>query len=97
MATLPEWIGNVPAVSKWITGTIAGIAATVAGWSTIGGPVPASRQWVVEHIDQREAQEQIRTDIARLETLVDKTENEEVREGLERQLADVRSRLDDDG
>lgn len=94
MATLPDWLANVPTVGKWIAGTVAGLAATVAGWTSIGGPIPASQQWTVAYVQQREAQATLREDINRLRALLEKTESQEVREGLERQIAELEARLE---
>lgn len=95
MAGLPDWIERAPAIGKWVAGVVVGLAATVTGWSSLGMPVPASRDWVQSFYEERQTANQLAEDIRALEMLLTKTENEEVREGLEARLAELRARQED--
>lgn len=94
MATLPDWLEKAPAVGKWIAGVVAGLAATVAGWTSLGGPIPASQQWTVNYVSEREANAAIRQQIRELQLMKAKAENPEVIDGLERQIAELEARLE---
>ena len=92
MSAASDWLERAPAIGKWIAGVVAGLAATVAGWTSLGMPVPASRQWVQSHYEEQQRQQELARDIRELEALLDKVESEDVREGLEARLAELRSR-----
>ena len=94
MSGLPEWVDQIPAIGKWLAGTVVGLAATATAWTAIGGPVPADREWVAEYVENRERIAALEARIATTRGLLSKAENEEVREGLEAQLHDLQSELD---
>ena len=87
-----DFLARAPVIGKWLAGVIAGLAATVAGWTSLGMPVPASRQWVQSHYEEQQRQQELAHDIRELEALLNKVESEEVREGLEARLTELRAR-----
>ena len=93
MAGLPEWVNQIPAISKWIAGTVAGLAATMAGWTAIGGPIPADRAWVQSYVSNREQIAELRAEIQTTRSLLSKAENAEVRDGLEARLRQLEADL----
>jgi len=55
---MPEWLESKLTLIKLVGGAVAGFAAMLAGWASLGGPVPASRDWVTEyHADLAERDE----------------------------------------
>jgi hypothetical protein len=99
MATVNEF------VIKFRGALIAGIATLAVGAISAASLAVyqvardiALRSWVVEHVDQRFEQEevrrQIRSDIARLMALKEKASDPDVIAGLERQITELEARLE---
>lgn len=95
MANLPDWVINLPSFGKWLAGTVAGLVGLVSGWSFLGMPIPATQAWVDARIESGLDRWELRDEITSLEALISKAENDEVREGLQRRLAELRSRQED--
>lgn len=98
MASLNEF------ANKFKGALIAGIATLAVGAISAASLAVyqvardiALRSWVIEHVDQRFEQEevrrQIRSDIARLMALKEKTDDLEMIAGLEEQIAELEARL----
>jgi len=91
---MPEWLESKLTLIKLVGGAVAGFAAMLAGWASLGGPVPASRDWVTEyHADLAE-----RDEAQRLLTALDKAlvelEPGDTRDALEAQRDALQARLD---
>lgn len=96
MANLPDWVSGLPDVGKWIAGTVAGLVGLVSGWGFLGMPVPATQAWTDRQISAALERRELRDEIVSLEALIEKAENDEVREGLERRLAMLRAEIERD-
>lgn len=99
MATVNEF------VVKFRGALIAGVATLAVGAISAASLAVyqvardiALRSWVVEHVDQRFEQEevrrQIRADIARLMALKEKTDDPEMVAGLDEQIEALQARLE---
>ena len=94
---MPDGLTRALTVAKWVAGAIGALAASVTGYGVLGGPVPATRQWVESRFEQERYAEDLRADISLAEGLLSKTDDPELTEALEAQLVVLRARLAEAG
>lgn len=93
MAGLPDWVSDVPAVGKWVAGTVAGFVGLVSGWSFLGMPIPATQNWVIEYYEREAVEDELIEAIARNDKALRELEEGEGRTALLEQRALLCDRL----
>jgi hypothetical protein len=88
-----DWAGRLTLI-KLIGGAVAGTAAAVAGWASLGGPVPATRGWTeAYHASLAERAEMERLMFA-LDKALTELEPGDTRDALLAQREALQARLD---
>ena len=91
---MPEWLESKLTLIKLIGGAVAGLAAMLAGWASLGGPVPASRDWVTEYHAELAERDEARRLLIALEKALNELEPGDTRDALEAQRDALQARLD---
>lgn len=88
-----EFVNSLPAPLRTTIGVCMGIAVLSGTWVGIGGPIPATRGWVEQHIEERDEIARLQDNIFAINKALGELEDGDTRDALEEQLDILTARL----